>query len=91
MEITAENLLGRGLVLIPIHEYEELNDQLKSVIKMNAALSNDNEELRELFADLSLPSPDVIDKGTIDIDERVSPIDPTKRRRRIEFTYNISL
>jgi hypothetical protein len=60
-------------------------------MEMNAALRNDNEELRGLFADLSLPSPDVIDNGTIDIDEHVSPVEPTKRRRRIEFTYNISL
>ena len=86
-----------GQATLPLEDYNGMREEIRRLQGLCDALRNDNTALRVLFADLKLPSPDVIDKDSIDIIEQtyVGIGDPltfnefNKRRRIIRFDYKV--
>lgn len=86
MELKPYNFIGNGFVVLPRSEYDDLMYDQKKMIEESNALYNDNLKLREMYASLKLPSPDLIDKDSLDVREYVNEFNH-KRERYIKFTY----
>lgn len=77
----------RGVVVMPVKEYEEIRSQIEDMLHKIGDLEKYNHDLRTLYAALKLPNPDSIDGETVETEEFYG-LYHNRRQRRITFTYD---